>query len=88
MRTRYVVRLEATEEQLRELAQRESALKAEIERLKEEVEARVLGLSGISNVLPAEGAPPVETTHEEVLEAGRLLVPRLEAIIRGVLRAQ
>ena len=47
---------------------------------------RVLGLSGISNVLPGEGAPPVETTHEEVLEAGRLLVPRLEAIIRGVLR--
>jgi purine-nucleoside phosphorylase len=48
---------------------------------------RALGLSGISNVLPAEGAPPVETTHEEVLEAGRMLVPRLEAIIRGVLRA-
>jgi purine-nucleoside phosphorylase len=47
---------------------------------------RVLGLSGISNVLPVEGAPPVETTHEEVLEAGRMLVPRLEAIIRGVLR--
>lgn len=46
---------------------------------------RVLGLSGISNVLPAEGAPPTETTHEEVLEAGRLLVPRLEAIVRGVL---
>ena len=47
---------------------------------------RVLGLSGISNALPAEGAPPVETTHEEVLEAGRVLVPRLEAIVRGVLR--
>jgi len=47
---------------------------------------RVLGLSGISNVLPVKGAPPVETTHEEVLEAGRMLVPRLEAIIRGVLR--
>ena len=47
---------------------------------------RVLGLSGISNVAPAEGAV-VETTHEEVLEAGRLLVPRLEAIIRGVLKA-
>jgi purine-nucleoside phosphorylase len=47
---------------------------------------RVLGLSGISNVLPVAGAPPVETTHEEVLEAGRMLVPRLEAIIRGVLR--
>ena len=47
---------------------------------------RVLGLSGISNVLPAPGAPPVETTHEEVLEAGRRLVPRMEQIIRGVLR--
>ncbi len=48
---------------------------------------RVLGLSGISNALPVAGAPPVETTHEEVLEAGRLLVPRLETIIRGVLAA-
>ena len=47
---------------------------------------RVLGLSGISNVLPAPGAPPVETTHEEVLEAGQRLVPRMEQIIRGVLR--
>ena len=48
---------------------------------------RVLGLSGISNVLPAAGAPPVETTHEEVLETGRFLVPRMEKIVRGVLRA-
>jgi purine-nucleoside phosphorylase len=48
---------------------------------------RVLGLSGISNVARLEDAPPSETTHEEVLEAGRMLVPRLEAIIRGVLRA-
>jgi purine-nucleoside phosphorylase len=49
---------------------------------------RVLGLSGISNVLPAEGGPVVATNHEEVLEAGRMLVPRLETIIRGVLRSQ
>ncbi|MGD8967304.1 MAG: purine-nucleoside phosphorylase [Anaerolineae bacterium] len=49
---------------------------------------RVLGLSGISNVLPAEGEPVVATNHEEVLEAGKKLVPRLEAIVRGVLRAQ
>jgi purine-nucleoside phosphorylase len=47
---------------------------------------RVLGISGISNVLPVEGAPPAETTHEEVLEAGRMLAPRLEAVVRGVLR--
>jgi purine-nucleoside phosphorylase len=48
---------------------------------------RVLGLSGISNVALVEGAPPAETTHEEVLEAGQILVPRLETIIRGVLGA-
>ncbi len=48
---------------------------------------RVLGLSGISNVLPVKGTASAETTHEEVLEAGRMLTPRLEAIIRGVLRA-
>lgn len=46
---------------------------------------RVLGLSGISNRASAEEgeAPP---THEEVLEAGRVLAPRLETVIRGVLR--
>ncbi len=48
---------------------------------------RVLGLSGISNVLPAAGTSTVETTHEEVLEAGQKLVPRLEALVRGVLRS-
>jgi purine-nucleoside phosphorylase len=48
---------------------------------------RVLGLSGISNVALVEGAPPAETTHEEVLEAGQTLVPRMETIIRGVLGA-
>ncbi len=48
---------------------------------------RVLGLSGISNVAAVEGAPPAEATHEEVLEAGQVLAPRLEAILRRVLRA-
>ncbi len=47
---------------------------------------RVLGLSGVSNALPVEGVTQA-TTHEEVLEAGRTLVPRMTAIIRGVLRA-
>ncbi len=46
----------------------------------------VLGLSGISNRLVGEeGSPP--PNHEEVLEAGRILVPRLETIIRGVLNS-
>ena len=45
---------------------------------------RVLGFSGISNVLSGELDSP-ETTHEEVLEAGRMLVPKMMTIIRGVL---
>ena len=49
-------------------------------------ELRVLGLSGISNVLPPDGVTQV-TTHAEVLQAGRAIVPKLIAIIRGVLRA-
>jgi purine-nucleoside phosphorylase len=45
---------------------------------------RVLGISGITNTLIGEeGAPP--PNHEEVLEAGEMLVPRLETIVRGVL---
>jgi len=47
---------------------------------------RVLGLSGISNALPAEGVTQM-TTHEEVLEAGRVIVPKMITLIRGVLRA-
>lgn len=47
---------------------------------------RVLGLSGISNVTQLQ--PSEETlTHEEVLEAGQRMVPRLATIIRGVLTA-
>ena len=48
---------------------------------------RVLALSGISNVAPVGPTVTAETTHEEVLEAGRVLVPRMETIIRGVLKA-
>jgi purine-nucleoside phosphorylase len=48
---------------------------------------RVLGLSGISNIALSEDAPPAKATHEEVLEAGQILAPRLEAVIRGVLGA-
>jgi purine-nucleoside phosphorylase len=45
---------------------------------------RVMGISGISNKANLDGA--TATTHDEVLEAGRLLVPKLTKIIRGVLR--
>jgi purine-nucleoside phosphorylase len=44
----------------------------------------VLGLSGISNKANLDGS--TVTTHEEVLEAGKVLVPKMEAIIRGVIR--
>lgn len=46
---------------------------------------RVLGLSGISNKANLDGN--TLTTHEEVLEAGRLIVPKLLILISGVLRS-
>ena len=45
---------------------------------------RVLGISGISNKANLDGNSI--TTHEEVLEAGRQMVPNFVKIIRGVLR--
>lgn len=45
---------------------------------------RVLGISGISNKANLDGS--TITTHEEVLAAGEMLVPKLDAIIRGVLK--
>ena len=44
---------------------------------------RVLGVSGISNKANLDG--DTLTTHEEVLEAGQMIVPKLTALIRGVL---
>ncbi len=46
---------------------------------------RVLGLSGISNKANLDGS--TVTTHEEVMEAGKVITPKVEKIIRGVLRA-
>lgn len=45
---------------------------------------RVLGLSGISNKANLDGS--TITTHEEVIEAGKIITPKVEKIIRGVLR--
>lgn len=47
---------------------------------------RVMGISGISNTAIDSEADAAVTTHEEVLEAGKLMAPRLESIVRGVLR--
>ncbi|MFO7624296.1 MAG: purine-nucleoside phosphorylase [Anaerolineales bacterium] len=44
---------------------------------------RVLGISGISNKANLDGN--TVTTHEEVLEAGTIMVPKLLTIIRGTL---
>jgi purine-nucleoside phosphorylase len=44
---------------------------------------RVLGISGISNKANLDGS--TITTHEEVLEAGKVLVPKLTTLIRGFL---
>ncbi len=46
---------------------------------------RVLGLSGISNKANLDGS--TMTTHEEVIAAGKVITPQMEAILRGVLRA-
>ena len=45
---------------------------------------RVVGVSGISNKANLDG--DTVTTHEEVLEAGNIIAPRLSVLIRGVLR--
>jgi len=44
---------------------------------------QVLGFSGISNKANLDGS--TITTHEEVLEAGRIISPKIETIIHGVL---
>lgn len=45
---------------------------------------RVLGLSTISNKANLDGE--TITSHEEVLEAGQIVMPRLTRIVKGVLR--
>jgi purine-nucleoside phosphorylase len=45
---------------------------------------RVLGISGISNKANLDGE--TVTKHEEVLEAGQKIAPKLTTLIRGVLR--
>jgi purine-nucleoside phosphorylase len=44
---------------------------------------RVLGFSGISNKANLDGS--TVTTHQEVIDAGKVITPRIEKLIRGVL---
>lgn len=48
---------------------------------------RVLGISSITNVAVHESGTTLDTTHEEVLETGKTIVPRLTALLKGVLAA-
>mgnify|MGYP005836455881 CR=1 FL=1 len=47
---------------------------------------RVLAFSGITNVCIDQVDAEVDANHEEVLEAGRVIVPKLRGLIKGVLR--
>ncbi|HSM58517.1 MAG TPA: purine-nucleoside phosphorylase [Candidatus Sulfomarinibacteraceae bacterium] len=46
---------------------------------------RVLGISTITNMATPDPLPGQKTTHEEVLEVGNLVVPRLTSLIHGIL---
>jgi purine-nucleoside phosphorylase len=46
---------------------------------------RVLGLSGISNKANLNGS--TVTTHQEVIEAGKVIAPKMERLIREVLKS-
>jgi purine-nucleoside phosphorylase len=46
----------------------------------------VLGVAGISNVHAGDRSSPRQTTHQEVLDASKVIAPRLGALVRGVLK--
>jgi purine-nucleoside phosphorylase len=48
---------------------------------------RVLGISTVTNIAVQETGTTLETTHEEVLETGKTVVPQLMALLKGVLAA-
>lgn len=48
---------------------------------------RVLGFSSITNIAIDDEEAEVSVSHEEVMEVGKIIVPRLTAILRGVLAA-
>jgi purine-nucleoside phosphorylase len=47
---------------------------------------RILGISSITNMAVPDPAPGTELTHQEVMETGKIIVPRLAALLSGILR--
>jgi purine-nucleoside phosphorylase len=47
---------------------------------------RILGISSITNMAVPDPVPGTELTHEEVMETGKIIVPRLMALLRGILQ--
>lgn len=47
---------------------------------------RVFGVSTITNIATPDPEPGQQTTHEEVLEVGALVVPRLTKLLHGIVR--
>ncbi len=47
---------------------------------------RVLGISGITNMAIDDPSSSAEAAHEEVLDTSKIIAPRLEAVVRGILR--
>ena len=47
---------------------------------------KILGISTITNLALPDPPPGQETTHEEVMETGRIVIPKLTALLRGVLQ--
>ena len=45
---------------------------------------RVLGFSGISNKANLDGS--TVTTHEEVIEAGKIITPKIDTLVRSILQ--
>ena len=46
---------------------------------------QVLGISSITNVTIKSVSTEAETTHEEVLETGKIIVPKLITLLKGIL---
>lgn len=47
---------------------------------------QILGISSITNKADPDPKPGTVVTHTEVLETGKLIIPRLTALLRGILQ--